>query len=73
MIDNADKLMTKNDAAAYLRTTTRSIDRMVASGRLKPLYLTRTGKRFRQSTLDAVLATTPTERAAMFGAALAAE
>jgi excisionase family DNA binding protein len=53
--------MTKEEAAEYLRTTTRTIDRRVADGSLDRYYLAGSSKqaRFRRADLDALMTTGP--------------
>jgi excisionase family DNA binding protein len=72
-MSDIDRWMTRDDAAQYLSTTTRTIDRMCQDGKLTPTYLAGTGKRFRLSALDALLTRAPTPRPARFGRAIAAE
>jgi excisionase family DNA binding protein len=48
-------ILTKQQAAEYLQTTPRYIERMVASGRLRALKPTGKLWRVRQSELDAFL------------------
>ena len=71
MNETVDRWMTRDDAAQYLSTTTRTIDRMCHAGTLVPTYFN-SGKRFRQSALDAVMTRTPTPRPERFGRALVA-
>jgi excisionase family DNA binding protein len=58
---NADtaRWHTRESAAEYLGTTTRSIDKMVAAGRLEPTYFG-ASKRFRAAQLDSLV--TPTRQ-----------
>lgn len=64
-----DRFHTRESAAAYLGTSTRSIDRYAASGKLAASFLG-ASKRFRQSDLDRLVASAPKSPAAMrFGRA----
>jgi excisionase family DNA binding protein len=70
-----DRWLTRDESAAYLSTTTRSIDRMVEAKRLAPTYFG-ASKRFRQSQLDALVTTERNPvppRTHLFGRALAVE
>jgi predicted site-specific integrase-resolvase len=70
----SDPLHTRESAAQFLHTSTRSIDRWVTAGRLDPVFLNGgRSKRFRQSSLDGLVATASAPRRPMFGRALAAE
>jgi excisionase family DNA binding protein len=69
----SDPLHTRESAAEYLNTSTRSIDRWVMARRLDPVFLNGgRSKRFRQSSLEALItgAAAP-QRAMRFGRALA--
>lgn len=66
-----DRLLTTAEAAEYLSTSVRSIDRWIAAGRLTPQFVGRR-KRFRTSALDA-LVTNSAPRSPMLGRAAAAE
>ena len=62
---------TRESAAGYLGTSTRSIDRWAVSGRL-PVYRLGANKRFKQSDLDRLVSdASPTPRPARFGRAVA--
>lgn len=67
-----DRLLSTAEAAEYLSTSVRSIDRWIAAGRLSPQFVGRR-KRFRTSALDALVTTTAPARRPMFGPAVAAE
>jgi excisionase family DNA binding protein len=67
-----DRLLSTAEAAEYLSTSIRSIDRWIAAGRLHPQFVGRR-KRFRTSALDAMVTSAPGPRRSMFGRALAAE
>jgi excisionase family DNA binding protein len=67
-----DRLLSTAEAAEYLSTSIRSIDRWIAAGRLRPQFVGGR-KRFRTSALDALVTTTAPVRSAHFGRALAAE
>lgn len=70
----SDPLHTRESAAEYLNTSTRSIDRWVVAGRFQPVYLgAGRSKRFRQSQLDALITNSAPPRAMMFGRSIAAE
>ena len=70
----SDPFHSRESAAEYLNTSTRSIDRWIVAGRLQPVYLgTSRSKRFRQSQLDALVTASPPPRAMMFGRSIAAE
>lgn len=68
----SDPLHTRESAAQYLHTSTRSIDRWVMAGRLTPVFLSGgRSKRFRQSALDALASpATSAPRRPVFGRAL---
>jgi hypothetical protein len=69
----SDPLHTRESAAEYLHTSTRSIDRWVLANRLSPVFLNGgRSKRFRQSALEAIITFSAPPRPAMrFGRALA--
>lgn len=68
----SDPLHTRESAAEYLHTSTRSIDRWVMADRLAPVFLNGgRSKRFRQSALDALVTSTAPARRPMFGNAVA--
>lgn len=71
----SDPLHTRESAAEYLHTSMRSIDRWIVAGRLQPVFLNGgRSKRFRQSSLEALVTGTASPPPAMrFGRALAAE
>jgi excisionase family DNA binding protein len=48
-----DRLFSRDEAATYLSVTTRTIDRAVLAGKLKPCWVGTT-KRFRASDVDAL-------------------
>jgi excisionase family DNA binding protein len=55
-IENADPLLTREEAAEYLGVSVRTIDRLMADDRLKPTRLPGVrGTKFRRSRLDALL------------------
>lgn len=52
----SDPLHSRQSAAEYLGTSTRSIDRWVLANRLQPVFLNGgRSKRFRQSALEALI------------------
>ncbi len=52
---STDAILTKKEASAYLRVTTRTVDRLVSAGRLRAYKLTVGLWRVRRSDLDAFL------------------
>ena len=68
-----DPLHTRESAAEYLNTSTRSIDRWVLANRLEPVFLNGgRSKRFRQSALEAIITGSAPPRPMMrFGRTLA--
>jgi excisionase family DNA binding protein len=67
----SDPLHTRESAAEYLNTSTRSIDRWAMANRLQPVFLNGgRSKRFRQSALEALITSGCAPRRPMFGRAL---
>jgi excisionase family DNA binding protein len=56
-MNNSDRLMTKAEAADYLRVSTRYVERLAATGRLRVYKPTTRLFRVRQSEVDAFLET----------------
>lgn len=63
-----DRLMTTAEAAQYLSTSNRSVDRWIAAGRLTLQFVGRR-KKFRASALDALVAN-DAPRPSTFGRAI---
>jgi excisionase family DNA binding protein len=51
---NESRLFTRDEAASHLSVTTRTLDRAVVAGKLKPVWVG-TAKRFRASDVDALI------------------
>ena len=66
-----DRLLSTAEAAEYLSTSIRSIDRWIEAGRLTPQFVGRR-KRFRTSALDALVTSSAPARPMKFGRAIAA-